>query len=205
MTPTKSKTKRAKAAPPPPLKEEGESLKNQFLIAMPSLEDSNFNHTVSLMCEHHGEGAVGLVINRPTELKLTDMMKQMGLGTTLLDPDAHVFWGGPVQPERGFVVHRGPGGWESCLELSEGLFITSSRDILKAIGEGDGPKEYFVVLGCASWGEGQLEEEILHNSWLNSPLSAQILFQTPVRDRWKEATKLLGVDVTQLTAAAGHA
>lgn len=181
------------------------SYKNQFLIAMPGLEDGNFDHTVSLMCEHSDQGAIGLVINRPTELKLADMMKQMGLNTDGLDQETQVFWGGPVQPERGFVIHREPGGWESCLQLNEDIYITSSRDILKAISEGKGPADYFVVLGCASWGEGQLETEILHNSWLNAPADQRILFQTPVRDRWKQATRLLGVDVTQLTGMSGHA
>lgn len=180
-------------------------LKNQFLIAMPSLEDSNFNHTVSLMCEHNEKGAIGLVINRPTDLKLAEMMEQMGLGHDALDNEIHVYWGGPVQPERGFVIHGEPGGWESCLEISEGLFITSSRDILKAIGTGEGPKKYFVVLGCASWGEGQLENEILANSWLNTTVDQSILFRVPARDRWQAATRLLGVDVTQLAGNAGHA
>jgi putative transcriptional regulator len=181
------------------------SLRNQFLIAMPSLEDIHFGHTVSLMCEHNDKGAVGLVINRPTDLKLSEMMEQMGLTHEGLDDEARVFWGGPVQPERGFVVHRQPGGWESCLELGDDLFITSSRDILRAIGQGEGPKEYFVVLGCASWGEGQLESEILANSWLNTQVDDKILFRLPPRDRWQAATRLLGVEVTQLAGDAGHA
>lgn len=179
-------------------------LKNQFLIAMPGLEDGNFNHTVSLMCEHNDKGAIALVINRPTDLKLADMMEQMGLSHEGLDQETQVYWGGPVQPERGFVVHRDPAGWESCLELDNGLYITSSRDILRAIGKGEGPKEYFVVLGCASWGEGQLENEILANSWLNTRVDEKILFRLPARDRWQAATRLLGVDVTQLTGVAGH-
>ncbi|HEX4894749.1 MAG TPA: YqgE/AlgH family protein [Solimonas sp.] len=180
-------------------------LKNQFLIAMPGLEDENFSHTVSLLCEHNDAGAIGLVINKPTDLKLGDMMEQMGLEHAALDDDAIVYWGGPVQPERGFVVHRRPGGWESCLQIGEDLYITTSRDILRAIGSGEGPRDYFVVLGYAGWGAGQLESEILHNSWLNTPVSGQILFQTPIRDRWQAATRLLGVDVTQLAGDAGHA
>lgn len=181
------------------------SLKNQFLIAMPSMEDENFSHTVSLLCEHNEHGAIGLIINRPTDLKLADMMDQMGLEHEALDGEAIVFWGGPVQPERGFVVHRHPGGWESCLQVDDDLFITTSRDILKAIGKGDGPSEYFVVLGYAGWGEGQLEQEILRNAWLSTTIDQEILFQTPPRDRWQKATRLLGVDVTQLAGDAGHA
>jgi len=180
-------------------------LKHQFLVAMPSLEDENFTHTVSLLCEHNDDGAIGLVINRPTDLKLSEMMDQMELEHEGLADEAIVFWGGPVQPERGFVVHRQPGGWESSMEVSNGLYITTSRDILRAIGLGEGPHDYIVVLGYAGWGAGQLESEILHNAWLNTPVDEQILFKTPVRDRWQAATRLLGVDVTQLASGAGHA
>ncbi|HVT37283.1 MAG TPA: YqgE/AlgH family protein [Nevskiaceae bacterium] len=187
------------------MKKDESNFKNQFLIAMPGLEDSNFDHAVTLMCEHSGEGAIGLVINRPTDLKLSEMLAQMGLEHDALPADISVFWGGPVAPERGFVIHRAPGGWESCLQLQRDLYITTSRDILKAIGKGEGPKDYFVVLGYAGWGEGQLETEILGNSWLSAPASGQILFHTPARDRWKEATRLLGVDVTQLSNDVGHA
>ncbi len=181
------------------------SLKNQFLVAMPSLEDENFSHTVSLLCEHSDSGAIGLVINRPTDLKLSEMMDQMGLEHDGVDAGTIVYWGGPVQPERGFVIHRDPGGWESCMPLGQSLYITTSRDILRAIGKGEGPQQYFVVLGYAGWGAGQLESEILHNAWLNAPLDEQILFRTPARERWQAATKLLGVDVTQLAGDAGHA
>ncbi|SFF54780.1 putative transcriptional regulator [Fontimonas thermophila] len=180
-------------------------LANQFLVAMPSLEDENFRQTVSLLCEHTDSGAIGLVINRPTDLRLVEMMEQMGLEHENVDREAFVYWGGPVQPERGFVIHREPGGWESCMTLARGLYITTSRDILRAIGRGEGPADYFVVLGYAGWGAGQLEDEILHNAWLHTPVDEQILFRTPVRDRWQAATRLLGVDVTQLTGAAGHA
>jgi len=180
-------------------------LKHQFLVAMPGLEDENFVHTVSLLCEHNDNGAIGLVINRPTDLKLSEMMEQMGLEHEALDEDDIVFWGGPVQPERGFVVHRQPGGWESSLEVSDGLFITTSRDILRAIGKGEGPHDFLVMLGYAGWGAGQLESEILHNAWLNTPVDEQILFKLPARDRWQAATRLLGVDVTQLAGDAGHA
>ncbi len=180
-------------------------LKNQFLVAMPSLDDENFNHTVSLLCEHNDAGAIGLVINKPTELKLSEMMDQMGLEHDALDAEDPVFWGGPVQPERGFVIHRKPGDWESSMQLRDDLYITTSRDILRAIGKGEGPKDYFVALGYAGWGAGQLESEILHNAWLNTPVSEQVLFQTPVRDRWQAATRLLGIDVSQISGDAGHA
>lgn len=181
------------------------NLKNQFLVAMPGLEDSNFDHSVTLLCEHSDDGAIGLVINRPTTLRLGEMLDQMGLDHAALSGDPQVFWGGPVQPERGFVIHRERGDWESSLQLDGDLYITTSRDILRAIGMGEGPKDYFVALGYAGWSEGQLEDEMLHNAWLNTPASSQILFRTPARDRWKEATRLIGVDVTQLSSDAGHA
>ncbi len=182
------------------------SLKNQFLVAMPGLEDDNFSHTVSLLCEHNDKGAIGLIINRPTDLTLTAMLDQMGVKHDATGVADHVvFWGGPVQPERGFVVHKGPGGWESCMPISKDLYITTSRDVLAAIGEGRGPKEFLVTLGYAGWGAGQLETEILANSWLNTPVDPNVLFTTPARSRWQSATRLLGLDVTQLSSGAGHA
>lgn len=182
------------------------SLKNQFLIAMPGLEDDNFNQTVSLLCEHNDKGAIGLVINRPTDLTLNGMLDQMGLQHPAPDSDEHVvFWGGPVQPERGFVLHREPGGWESCMPIGSDLFITTSRDVLAAIGEGRGPKQFLVTLGYAGWGAGQLESEILQNAWLNTPVNPSVLFETPARHRWKSATQLLGLDIARLGSGAGHA
>lgn len=178
---------------------------NQFLVAMPGLEDDNFSHTVTLLCEHNDRGALGLVINRPTDLTLRGMLEHMELNHDGLTGDAIVHWGGPVQPERGFVVHCAPGKWESTLQITEELFITTSRDVLTAIGQGRGPKEFFIALGYAGWGEGQLESEVLHNSWLNTPADRAILFELPADQRWQAATRLLGVDVIQLAGQAGHA
>ena len=185
---------------------EASSLKNQFLVAMPGLDDDNFSHTVSLLCEHNDKGAIGLIINRPTDLSLTAMLDQMGVKHEAEDANEHVvFWGGPVQPERGFVVHRGPGNWESCMPISRDLYITTSRDVLTAIGEGRGPKDFLVTLGYAGWGAGQLENEILQNSWLNTPVDSAVLFSTPARSRWQSATRLIGLEVSQLSSGAGHA
>lgn len=180
-------------------------LNNQFLVAMPALDDDHFSHTVTLLCEHNDRGALGLIINRPTDLSLRDMLDHIGLGHDGLAGNPIVYWGGPVQPERGFVLHTGPDGWESTLKVSDSLYITTSRDVLTAIGQGRGPREFFVALGYAGWNAGQLEGEILHNSWLNTPAEQQIMFQTPVDQRWQAATRLLGVDVIQLTGQAGHA
>ena len=181
-------------------------LRNQFLIAMPGLEDDNFSNTVSLLCEHNYSGAVGLIINRPTDLTLGAMLDQMGVKHDRGAPcEQFVFWGGPVQPERGFVVHSGPGGWDSSMPIGRGLYITTSRDVLTAIGEGRGPEHFLVTLGYSGWAAGQLEDEILQNAWLSTPVDAAVLFQTPVDARWQSATKLIGLDIAQLGSGAGHA
>jgi putative transcriptional regulator len=179
--------------------------RNQFLVAMPSLLDDHFARTVSLLCEHNDHGAIGLVINRPMDLKLVDMLRQMDLENDALDDSTPVFWGGPVQPERGFVIHDAPGGWDSSMDVGGELFITTSRDVLEALGSDEGPTRFVVVLGYAGWDEGQLEQEVMDNAWLNTPVDQQILFQMPPRDRWQAATRLLGVDITQLSEGAGHA
>ncbi len=186
---------------------EDTSLRNQFLVAMPGMADDNFGHTVTLLCEHTAEGAMGLVINRPTTLDLRDMLQHMGLEADKLAAEPKpVFWGGPVQPERGFVLHNpGDGEWDSTLKLSDALSITTSKDILVAIGQGKGPGQYLVTLGYAGWSAGQLEEEILHNSWLNTPADSGIVFETPTASRWQAAARLLGVDVHLLSTDAGHA
>jgi putative transcriptional regulator len=185
---------------------ESQYLGNSFLVAMPSLDDENFNHSVTLLCEHNDKGALGLIVNRPTDLKLAEMLSHMGLEPGALGPhDIRVFWGGPVQPERGFVIHRKPGGWESTLQVSDELFITTSRDILVALTKGEGPREFFVTLGYAGWAAGQLETEILSNSWINTPVDNAILFTTAPAERWIAATRLIGLDVAQLTGQAGHA
>lgn len=178
---------------------------NQFLVAMPGLEDENFRHSVTLLCEHSEKGALGLVVNRPTDLKLSDMLDQIGVDHSAMPGDPIVFWGGPVQPERGFVVHTAPGGWDSTLKVDDNLYITTSRDVLGAIGRGEGPSDYLVLLGYAGWGEGQLETEVLANSWLNAPVEQRVLFATPAAERWIAATRLIGVDISHLASRAGHA
>ena len=184
-------------------------LNNQFLVAMPSLDDAHFAQSVTLLCEHNSGGALGLVINRPSDLSLSDMLDHIGIA---VDGDGvgnrPVFWGGPVTPERGFVLHQAADDsddWDASLRIGEGLAITSSRDILEAIGRGEGPGRYLVTLGYASWGEGQLEDELLDNAWLNAPSDKHILFELDPVSRWEAAVKLLGVDVTFLSGAAGHA
>ncbi|RLA18543.1 MAG: YqgE/AlgH family protein [Gammaproteobacteria bacterium] len=181
-------------------------LSNQFLIAMPSLADNNFSHSVSYLCQHNEDGALAVVINRPTGMNLGHIFEQMGIETSLKQvKDTPVFMGGPVQQERGFIIHNtGTDTWDSSIPVSDITSLTSSRDILQAIAEGDGPKHYLIALGYAGWGEGQLEKEIISNAWLNTPYDEKILYETPAKNRWLLAANSLGIDINQLTFPAGH-
>jgi putative transcriptional regulator len=181
-------------------------LNNQFLIAMPSLMQEEFSHTVTYLCQHSEEGAVGIVINRPTQMKLGDIFAQMEINATSLESlHSPVYKGGPVQPERGFIIHNTHGQqWQSSIPISATVSLTSSRDILEAIAKGEGPKQYLIALGYAGWNAGQLEKEILDNIWLHTPYAETILYHTPVKERWNAAAHLIGVDINLLITAAGH-
>ena len=171
---------------------------------MPAVVQGEFEHSVTFLCEHNESGAMGLVINRPTTLRLADMFQHMGLETSNFPkPDYPVYWGGPVQTERGFVLHSPSAEWDST--LNDEIALTTSKDILEAISEGKGPENYLVTLGYAGWTEGQLEDEILKNSWLTTPSDKDILFSTPAPARWTAAAQLLGVDPSLLSGEAGHA
>jgi putative transcriptional regulator len=180
-------------------------LNNQFIIAMPTLADPNFFHTVTYLCQHNEEGALGIVINRPTQMKLGDIFQQMNIPVTIAAAsETPVFAGGPVQQERGFVLHTAGSRWDATMFISDAISLTTSRDIIEAIAIGKGPEQYLVALGYAGWGEGQLEQEILANAWLNTPYGHQVLFDTPVSLRWQAAAGQIGIDINQLTAPAGH-
>jgi putative transcriptional regulator len=182
------------------------SLSNHFLIAMPALSDPNFHHTTTLICEHNEEGALGLVINRPTDLLLGDILEHMSIENMREDIAAQpVYTGGPVQNDRGFVLHEPLGDWEATLPVSERIGITSSRDILEAIARGEGPARSFITLGYAGWGAGQLEEELAANAWLSGPADIAIVFDTPYDRRWEAAAALIGVDLTLISGETGHA
>ncbi|MDD5276990.1 MAG: YqgE/AlgH family protein [Methylovulum sp.] len=181
-------------------------LNNQFIIAMPSLADPNFSHTVTFLCQHSKEGALGIVINRPTSMKLGEIFAQMDMPITSLSAtETPIFMGGPMQQDRGFVLHTPGGNWNASLAISDSIALTTSRDVLEAIAIGEGPEHYLVALGYAGWGEGQLEQEILDNAWLNTPYGEQILFDTPVNLRWNAAAEQIGIDINRLTTPAGHA
>ena len=181
-------------------------LTNQFLVAMPAMEDPNFRESVTFICEHNQQGALGIVINRPMNVVLGDILKQLSLEAedpaTVATP---IFLGGPVAPERGFVIHEPQGAWEATLKIGERIGVTTSRDVLAAIATGAGPKKSFVALGYAGWSPGQLEEELKSNSWLSAPADMRIVFETPVEQRWQAAAKLIGVDLSLLSGDAGHA
>lgn len=181
------------------------NLTNHFLIAMPGMSDPFFARTVTYMCQHNDDGALGIMVNRPTELTLKDIMEQMDIG---LDDEEMgqlaIYQGGPVQPERGFVLHEPAGEWSSSVQVSDQVCLTTSRDILEAIGQGQGPRRVLVALGYAGWGKCQLEDEIVQNSWLNADADPAIMFDRPVASRWKAAAELMGVDISLLTTQAGH-
>ncbi len=180
-------------------------LNNQFLIAMPNLGDPNFFHTVTYICQHSEQGALGIVINRPAEMQLGEVFKQMNIEPSHVESnDLPVFSGGPVQPERGFVIHTPADSWDSTLIVSEQIALTTSRDILEALAAGSGPDKVLIALGYAGWGEGQLENEIMQNAWLNTPCDLHILFDLPVDQRWNAAAGQLGIDINLMTSPAGH-
>jgi len=182
------------------------SLQDHFLIAMPAMGDPNFNETVTYICKHDEEGAMGIVINRPTDMLLAEIFRQLSLEPA--DPrlaELPVLAGGPVQRDRGFVVHRSDRHYDSTLETGAGIKITVSQDILAAMARGEGPEPVLVALGYAGWDSGQLEAEIAANAWLSVPADHKVLFETPFEQRWRAAAGLLGVDIHQLASYAGHA
>ncbi|RLA04990.1 MAG: YqgE/AlgH family protein [Gammaproteobacteria bacterium] len=181
------------------------SLKDHFLIAMPNLTDPNFFQSVTYVIEHNEEGAMGIVINHPLEVDLKELFDHLSIEVPAdFAGKKKIMAGGPVQVERGFIIHSPPGNWESTIKLSNDIAVTTSQDILTAISKDQGPDDVELILGYAGWGAGQLDQEILENSWLSVPSNSDILFHTPAKDRWKAAAKLIGVDINQLSAFAGH-
>jgi putative transcriptional regulator len=181
-------------------------LTNHFLIAMPALADPNFFHTVTYICEHNENGAMGIVINRPMDLSLGDVLKQLKIEPSQnIDTAIRIYEGGPVQREHGFVIHSPLGAWDSSLRVTPDIAITTSRDILTAIAHNEGPERYLIALGYAGWGAGQLEQEMSDNAWLSGPADEKILFDMEAEKRWSAAAALLGIDVNLLSSEVGHA
>ncbi|NQZ87531.1 MAG: YqgE/AlgH family protein [Colwellia sp.] len=183
-----------------------ESLENQLLIAMPALDDGFFNKTVTYICEHNAEGAMGLIINLPVNVTLNELLVQIDSDKDEApELGQQVLTGGPVSQDRGFVLHSPQDCWKQSLTLSKEVMITTSKDILMALGTEEAPEKYMVTLGYAGWGPGQLEEEIKTNSWLLAPADGDIVFDTPIEQRWKKATEKLGIDLAHLSTDIGHA
>ncbi len=185
---------------------ESMNLTDHFLIAMPGLTDPNFYRTVTYVCAHNEEGAMGIIINRPMNVGLGEVLSQMNLVPA--DPDINdiiIYHGGPVQQDRGFVIHTPASQWDSTIDVGNRFGLATSRDILEAISRGEGPGRSLVALGYAGWGAGQLESEMLENAWLCGPADASIMFDVACENRWQEAVSLLGVDIDNLSHEAGHA
>jgi putative transcriptional regulator len=189
------------------------NLTNQFLIAMPGMGDGTFAGSVVYLCEHSEKGALGLVINKPIDIKLKNLFEKVELSLDREDlAEAPVYFGGPVQTERGFVLHErlggeegGGGHYNSSLQIAGGLEMTTSKDVLEALSNGAGPKKVLVTLGYSGWGAGQLEDEISRNGWINVSAERRIIFDTPVEQRYEKALSLLGIDPRMLSQEAGHA
>jgi putative transcriptional regulator len=183
-------------------------LTHHFLIAMPSMVDPNFARTLTYVCEHNDQGALGVVINRPIDMTLATLFERVNI-----DLRAHalraapVYYGGPVQQDRGFVLHRPTGPWKSSLPVRDDIGLATSRDILEALGEGreDAPRQVLVTLGYAGWAAGQLEHELARNAWLTVEADTDVIFELPPEERLAAAMELLGVDFARLQDAAGHA
>ncbi|TNC99519.1 MAG: hypothetical protein FD121_255 [Gallionellaceae bacterium] len=182
------------------------NLTNHFLIAMPAMTDPFFAKSLTYVCEHNDEGAMGIVVNRPISLNLSELFAQINMPLTQPElEDMPVHFGGPVQTDRGFVLHNAGGKWQSTLKVNDKVELTTSKDILQAVGEGTGPSNLLITLGYAGWSEGQLEQELAANAWLSVPATEHILFDLPAEEKLVAAMALLGVDFASLSEEAGHA
>jgi putative transcriptional regulator len=182
------------------------SLEGHFLIAMPGMRDPNFNAVVAYLCRHNDEGALGIVINREAGMNLGEIFDQLDFdctdGVTMAQP---VLSGGPVQTDRGFVMHQSSEAFESTVDPDADVKVTVSQDILRHMAAGKGPTPAVVALGYAGWDAGQLESELAGNAWLSAPADPDIIFSTPVADRWRAAAALLGIDIRNVPSYSGHA
>ena len=182
------------------------NLTHHFLIAMPAMADPHFAHTLTFVCEHNEDGALGIVVNRPIEMTLSSLFEQIEveLPDTPLSRSP-VLYGGPVQMDRGFVLHRPLGNWQSTLAVSDDVGLTTSKDVLQALARGEGPRDVLVSLGYAGWSAGQLEQELAQNAWLTVDADAGVLFDVPPEERLPAAMSKLGIDFSRLSEDVGHA
>lgn len=192
---------------------ESVNLTGQFLIAMPTMSDSYFARTLVFICEHNENGALGIIVNRPIDLSVAGLFEKVDLPFQANDDlgKAPVYLGGPVQTDRGFVLHRPAGEWQSSIKVNVAgadIALTSSRDVLLAMGEGKEPQDVLITLGYAGWEAGQLENELTENAWLTveaNSNTADILFKLPYEERLAAAMQTLGIQFSQLAEVAGHA
>lgn len=182
------------------------NLTQHFLIAMPNMVDPHFARTLTFICEHNEQGALGVVVNRPIDMNLQTLFEQISIPT---DSDVFrsipVHFGGPVQVDRGFVLHKPLGQWQSTLAVSQEIGLTTSKDILEAVARGEGPEQILVTLGYAGWAPGQLEHELAQNAWLTVQAKPEVIFELPAEQRLAAAMSLLGIDYASLSEQAGHA
>jgi putative transcriptional regulator len=181
-------------------------LTNQLLIAMPSMGDPNFAQTVILVCAHSSHSALGLILNKPLPMRMGEIFEQLDIETAE-GPlrERQVLRGGPLQTDQGFVVHRAGGEWDSTIEVSDTIHVTTSRDILAAMACGQGPHDAVIALGYAGWDGGQLEDEIRANAWLSAPVDCGIIFALPFESRWRAAGRTLGVELSRISPISGNA
>jgi len=192
------------------------NLTHHFLIAMPAMVDPHFANSLTYVCEHNPEGALGIVVNKPIDMTLSALFEQIEIPLSALFEqieiplddralrDASVHFGGPVQIDRGFVLHRPLGNWQSTLAINDNVGLTTSKDVLEAAGRGEGPKDIFVSLGYAGWSAGQLEMELAQNAWLTVEADPGVVFDLPPEGRLPAAVRLLGIDISRLSDTAGH-
>jgi putative transcriptional regulator len=179
---------------------------HHFLIAMPAMADPRFSQTLTYVCEHNEDGALGIVVNKPTEMMLSSLFEQIDVPLSNEElRRTPVHFGGPVQVDRGFVLHRPLGNWQSTLAVDDGVGLTTSKDVLEAVARGDGPKDVIISLGYAGWSAGQLEDEIAQNAWLTVAADTEVLFDTPAAAKLSAAMRLLGIDLSRLSGDVGHA
>lgn len=182
------------------------NLTNHFLIAMPNMVDPYFAKSLTLICEHNEQGALGVVVNRPIDMTLQALFERLSLSLRNRElAGAPIYFGGPVQTDRGFVLHAPAGDWQSTLKVRDAIGLTTSKDILEAVGRGEGPRRLLVTLGYAGWSAGQIEHELSQNAWLTVEARDAIIFDTPAEKRLPAAMELLGLDYARLADEAGHA
>lgn len=181
------------------------SLRGQFLLAMPGMQDPRFKQTIAFVCEHTPEGAMAIAINTPSKVHWKEVFEQLSLEDASLRGDEIVLLGGPVSPEQGFVLHGTGARFDSTIEVNTDISLTASKDILESLASGRGPDDVLVALGYAGWGPGQLEQELTENAWLTLPAEPEILFATPWQKRWQTAAARHGIDMSGLGSQAGHA